>query len=65
MNKTIARIQETAQAHTKTAERVHSSLHCMYFAGVFVEGHGVYHFIAGALLIVTVVAHLLHVEMGE
>jgi len=65
MNNTVAKIQTAAQAHSKTAARVHSSLHCLYFAGVFVEGHGVYHFFAGALLLVTVVAHLLHIELGE
>lgn len=34
---------------------VHEYCHILYFAGVFIEGHGFYTYAAGALLVVNLV----------
>ena len=42
-----------AQSH-KLYHTVHVAAHCAYFVAVYVEGHGFYAFMGGALFIITI-----------
>lgn len=42
-----------AQSH-KLYHSVHVAAHCAYFCAVYVEGHGFYAFMGGALFIITI-----------
>lgn len=63
MKDLINRLRSSHRLH-KACHGSHEGLHFAYFALAFVEGHGLYAYVAGSLFVVTIVQSCLYGE-GE